>query len=105
MITWDKGKIGMGYRTRRQSEHLLVLQKKPRRAKGVWRVHDIPDVWKEDVQKNSHTHSKPVQLQARLISAVTSKKDIVIDPAGGSFSVLKACQLAGRNFLGCDIKG
>ena len=105
MITWDKGKIGMGYRTRRQSEHLLVLQKKPRRAKGVWRVHDIPDVWREEVQKNSHTHSKPVRLQARLISAVTSRKDIVIDPASGSFSVLKACQLTGRNFLGCDIKG
>ncbi len=27
LITWDKLKIGMGYRTRRQSEYLLVLQK------------------------------------------------------------------------------
>lgn len=105
MITWDKGKIGMGYRTRRQSEHLIVLQKKPRKAKGVWRLHNIPDVWKEEAQKNNHTHAKPVQLQAKLIEAVTLKKEIVIDPSSGSFSVLKACQLAGRNFLGCDIKG
>ena len=27
MITWDKGKIGMGYRTRRKSEYLLIFQK------------------------------------------------------------------------------
>lgn len=27
MITWDKQKIGMGYRTRRKSEYLLILQK------------------------------------------------------------------------------
>jgi hypothetical protein len=27
LIVWDKGKIGMGYRSRRKSEYLLVLQK------------------------------------------------------------------------------
>ena len=27
MIVWDKGKIGMGYRTRRKSEYLIVFQK------------------------------------------------------------------------------
>src|SRR3954453_22204393 len=42
MITWDKEQIGMGYRTRRRSEYLLVLQKKPQRAQGVWTVHNIP---------------------------------------------------------------
>ena len=105
MITWDKAKMGMGYRSRRQSEHLVVLQKKPRRAKGVWTVKNISDVWQEKVIDKKHTHSKPINLQAELIKAVTLKKDWVIDPASGSFSVLKACQLAGRNFLGCDIKG
>ncbi len=28
MITWDKMKMGMGYRTRRKSEYLIILQKK-----------------------------------------------------------------------------
>ena len=105
MITWDKDRIGMGYRTRRQSEHLIVLQKKPKRAKGVWKSHTIPDVWREKITEKKHTHSKPLELQARLITAVTSKGDWVIDPASGSFSVLKACQMTGRNFLGCDIRG
>ena len=39
MIVWNKMRIGMGYRTRRTSEYCLVLQKKPLRAKGVWKAH------------------------------------------------------------------
>ncbi len=106
MLTWNKGRIGMGYRTRRMSEHLVVLQKRPRRAKGVWQVHNIPDVWLEEVKRGSgHTHKKPVKLQGELIAAVSNPSDVVIDPAAGSFSVLNACQARGRNFLGCDLNG
>ena len=103
LITWNKDKIGMGYRSRRQSEHLLVIQKSPKRAKGVWQKHDIPDVWTETVTKNGHTHRKPVQLQAALIQAVTLPGDVVLDPAAGSYSVLDAATQANRQFLGCDL--
>ena len=105
MITWDKGRIGMGYRTRRKSEYLIVLQKQPKKAKGVWKIHNIPDVWLEKIIKKEHTHSKPIDLQGALLSAVSNDGDIVIDPASGSFSVLEACKSRGRNFLGCDING
>ena len=105
MLTWDKGKIGMGYRTRRRSEHVVILQKQPRRAKGVWKTHTIPDVWQEEVKKNGYAHKKPINLQGELMAAVSNDADIVIDPAAGSFSVLEACKLRRRNFLGCDIRG
>ena len=105
MLTWDKGKIGMGYRTRRKSEYLVILQKLPRKAKGVWKIHTIPDVWEEKVIKNGHTHKKPTALQGELIEAVSNDGDIVIDPAAGSFSVMESCKMRGRNFLGCDING
>lgn len=105
MLTWHKGRIGMGYRTRRTSEHVIILQKQPRRAKGVWKTHNIPDVWYEKVTKNGYAHKKPIALQGALMAAVSSQGDIVIDPAAGSFSVLDACILRGRNFLGCDING
>ena len=106
LIVWDKRRMGMGYRTRRVSEYLVVLQKHPRRAKGVWRLHDIKDVWPESVvSRHSHPHRKPVQLQARLLEAVSHEGDIVIDPAAGSFSVMEAAQSVNRNFLGCDIAG
>lgn len=107
MITWNKGRMGMGYRSRRYSEHLVVLQKVPVRAKGVWRIHDIPDVWSEKIENGdkNHTHAKPPQLQQKLIRAVTNKGDVVVDPAAGGFSVLTAALATERHFLGCDILG
>ena len=104
LIVWNKLRMGMGYRSRRVSEYLVVLQKAPRRAKGVWGAHDIPDVWSEKATI-AGPHAKPVDLQKRLVEALTHPGDTVIDPAAGSFSVLEACKLAGRHFLGCDING
>ena len=105
MITWDKGKIGLGYRTRHKSEFCVILQKEPRRAKGVWTLRNIPDVWQEKISEKTHPHNKPIDLQGELIEAVTSKDDLVVDPAAGSYSVLTACGIKHRNFLGCDIEG
>lgn len=107
LITWEKPRIGMGYRTRRKSEHLVVIQKAPLKARGIWKSHNIPDVWSEAIDKHDrakHPHAKPVELQRLLIEAVSNPGDIILDPAMGSGSVLKACQLAGRKFLGCDVQ-
>lgn len=104
LIVWNKMRIGMGYRTRRTSEYLLVLQKKPLRAKGVWKAHDIPDVWNEKLAQRGG-HAKPVGLQSRLIDCLTNSGDMVIDPAAGTYSVLAACQATERQFLGCDLQG
>lgn len=105
LVTWDKGRFGMGYRTRRQCEYCVVIQKLPTKAKGLWSVHNIPDVWKEVILNKTHAHQKPVKLQRSLIEAVTVRGDVVVDPAAGSFSVMNACQEAKRHFLGCDING
>jgi site-specific DNA-methyltransferase (adenine-specific) len=103
MITWDKQRMGMGYRSRRHSEHLVIFQKLPVRAKGVWCVHDIPDVWSEKITDKNHTHAKPIRLQERLIKAVTNKGDIVVDPSAGGYSVMKSALNMERHFIGCDI--
>ena len=103
MITWDKGKIGMGYRTRRKSEYLIIFQKEPVKAKGYWNDHAIPDVWLEKVDK-THAHSKPLELQKRLIEATTNEGDYVLDPASGGYSVFNACEQSKRNFIGGDIE-
>ncbi len=103
MITWNKEKMGMGYRTRRVSEYLLVLQKTPTKAKVTWTDHSIPDVWSEKVQRD-HPHSKPIALQQRLIEATTKEGDYILDPAAGGYSVFVACKNAGRNFIGGDIE-
>lgn len=103
MIVWDKGKIGMGYRTRRKSEYLIVFQKSPVKAKACWTDHAIPDVWEEKTPK-THPHSKPIELQRRLIAATTVDSDVILDPASGGFSVFEACKLLNRDFIGGDIE-
>jgi site-specific DNA-methyltransferase (adenine-specific) len=105
LITWNKDRMGMGYRTRRYSEHLVVLQKPPIRAKGVWKSHDIPDVWTEKIGEKNHVHAKPIELQKALIKAVTNKGDVVVDPAAGGFSVMTSALAIDRHFVGCDIEG
>ncbi len=102
MITWNKMKIGMGYRTRRKSEYLLILQKLPKLAKATWKLHTIPDVWEEKAEK-THAHSKPLELQKQLILAVTDEGDFVCDPASGGYSVFEACKQTNRNFIGGDL--
>ena len=105
LIVWDKEKFGMGYRSRRVGEYCVVLQKQPRRAKGVWKIHTIRDVWREKVSSKEHPHQKPVKLQAELIAAVSQEGDYVVDPAAGSFSVMEAAHIKERNFIGCDLEG
>lgn len=105
MITWDKLTFGMGYRSRRRGEHLLIIQKEPIRAAATWKDHGIPDVWPEKILNRKHPHEKPFNLQARIISAVVPRNGIVIDPCAGSYSVRDAAVMCGRNFLGCDILG
>ena len=106
LVTWDKGTTGMGYRTRRRAEYCVVLQKQPRKAKGVWKIHNLTDVISEPAtKKRDHPHAKPVDLQGELMTAVSNEGDYVIDPAAGSFSVLDAAINRRRTFLGCDLEG
>lgn len=102
MITWNKMRMGMGYRTRRCSEYLMIFQKPPIRAKGVWQVHNIPDDWPERADK-THTHGKPIGLLGKLIQATTNPGDVVVDPAAGGYNVMRAAMTAGRRFYGCDL--
>jgi site-specific DNA-methyltransferase (adenine-specific) len=57
-----------------------------------------------DNKSKKHPHQKPLELQKILIEAVSNLGDLVVDPAAGSYSVLEACLLSKRIFLGCDIE-
>ena len=117
MIVWNKMRNGTGYRSRRRSEYLLVIQKPPCKPLSTWHDRSIPDVWEEklptkkDLVKQDklqsgeevHPHRKPLELQKRLILAVTNENDTVCDFASGSYSVMDACKETNRRFVGCDI--
>lgn len=105
MITWRKTRPGMGKRARCYGEHMIILQKKPTAAKGIWRDHGIDDVWLEGADRDAHTHAKPIGLTTRMVKCVTRPRDLVVDPCAGGFGVLEACRATGREFIGCDLVG
>lgn len=106
MINWDKEIMGMGKRSRRRSEHLIVYQKQPKTTKN-WKDRGIPDVWKEGIPrprtKGLHPHRKPLGLIERLVCSVTNEGDFVLDPCSGSFVTFDACAYNNSNFIGYDI--
>jgi site-specific DNA-methyltransferase (adenine-specific) len=102
LIAWDCLRMGMGKRSRRRGDYVLMLQKPPIAAKS-WTDHAIPSRWQERVDRDRHPHCKPTELTARLITAITKPGDLVIDPAAGSFLTLEIAQLTGRKFIGVDI--
>lgn len=105
LITWNKLKIGMGYRTRRISEYLVIAQKLPIKAKSTWKDKCIPDVWDEGVKTHLHVHAKPIELQRVLVASICRKGDVVIDPCAGSFSVGVSClKVPGVKFIGNDLR-
>jgi len=103
LIAWDCLRIGMGKRSRRRGDYLLVLQKPPIKAGATWRDHGIPSRWSEKVDRKLHPHIKPIGLITRLIAATTMPGDLVVDPAAGSFVVMTAAHQIGRQFIGCDL--
>jgi site-specific DNA-methyltransferase (adenine-specific) len=103
VLTWDKGKIGMGYRTRRRAEYIAFLQKPPGTTKSWKRQPMIPDVVAEKITDRRHTHQKPSGLHRALIEALTEPGDVIVNPCAGSFAVMDTALACGRHFLGCDI--
>jgi site-specific DNA-methyltransferase (adenine-specific) len=102
LIAWDNLRLGMGRRTRRRGDYLLILQKPPISPR-TWTDDGIPNRWTEKVDRAAHPHVKPIGLMTRLIAAVTKEEDLIVDPAAGSFGVLQAALGLRRNFIGCDI--
>jgi site-specific DNA-methyltransferase (adenine-specific) len=103
LITWNKLRPGMGRRARCVSEFLLVLQKLPTRAAGVWTDHSINDGWLESSDRGIHPHAKPYVLTERLIRAASRRGDLIVDPCAGGYGVLEACRASGREFIGGDL--
>lgn len=103
LLSWNKLRPGMGKRLRCATEYLVVLQKLPTRATGIWNDHGIRDSWSEMHDRSIHPHAKPIVLTERLIRAVTKRGDLVVDPCAGGYGVLDACLASGRQFVGCDL--
>lgn len=101
----DRERIGMGRRLRCRWDAMIVIQKGPTRAEGIWKNRAIPDVARAKTDRARHPHAKPIPLLQTLIECVTEPNDLVVDPCAGGFGVLDACRASGRVFIGCDLVG
>jgi site-specific DNA-methyltransferase (adenine-specific) len=102
LIAWDNLRLGMGKRSRRRGDYVVILQKPPISPR-TWKDHGIPNRWADKVDRSKHPHLKPAELTKRLIAAVTEPGDLVVDPAAGSFMVMYAALALDRDFIGCDL--
>lgn len=57
----------------------------------------------KNTYKSIHPTEKPVRLLERLISLVSDKGDIILDPFCGSGSTCDAAKNIGRHFIGVEI--
>lgn len=103
LMCWNTLRFGMGRRTRGSCEYIIIAQKLPVRAKGIWTDRSMRDCWPEQSDRSIHPHAKPTQLTERLIRTMTKRGDLVVDPCAGGYGVLTACIASGRQFLGCDL--
>lgn len=103
LLAWNKMTFGMGRRLRCRTEYLVLLQKVPARAAGIWKDHSMTDSWSEMSSTSVHPHAKPFVLTERIIRACTDRGDLVVDPCAGGYGVMEACRASGREFVGCDL--
>jgi DNA modification methylase len=94
-IVWDKGSIGLGNaHFRPQHEFLLYHPGAWYGGKGESDVWTLP---RDATSSYVHPTQKPVALIVRALRNSSRLEEVVLDPFGGSGSILIACEKTGRN--------
>jgi DNA modification methylase len=97
-IIWAKNTFTLG-RADYQRQYEPILYGWPQGAEHYWcGARDQGDVWFFDkpVKNDLHPTMKPVALIERAIRNSSKRRDIVLDPFGGSGSTLIAAEKTGR---------
>ena len=82
-------------------EFILFFQK-GRREKSATRRNNVLDFPQLRPNELIHPHEKPLPLLEALITASTNKGDFVVDPFGGSGSLVRAAQRVGRSAVAIE---
>jgi adenine-specific DNA-methyltransferase len=104
VIVWEKDGPGMGDLNcpwGMGSEFVLFFQK-GRREKSATRRNSVLHMPQLRPQELIHPHEKPVQLLEHFIKASTNPGDFIVDPFGGSGSLVRAAQRVGRSAVAVE---
>lgn len=104
ILLWDKDGPGMGDLEcpwGMGSEFILFFQKgrREKTAKRRGNVIQFPQVRPD---KLIHPHEKPTGLLEILLTQSTNRGDFVVDPFGGSGSLVRAARNCGRNAVAVE---
>lgn len=103
LLVWEKDGPGMGdLDSWGQGHEFILYLKKGRRINTIKRrsgVIHIPQLRPKDL---IHPHEKPTALLELLIRASTDEGDFLVDPFGGSGSLVRAARNIKRNAIGIE---
>ena len=71
-------------------------------GKQMRNMFDIPNTKQSERKEGKHPSQKPLEVMDRLITALTNKGDVVIDPFLGSGSTAVAALNKSRKFIGIE---
>lgn len=104
ILVWRKDGPGMGDLNcpwGMGCEFILFFQK-GRRDKSTTRRNSVMDFPQLRPNELIHPHEKPLPLLEALITASTKKGDFIVDPFGGSGSLVRAAQRVGRSAVAME---
>lgn len=104
VLVWEKEGPGMGDTNcpwGMGSEFILFFQKGAR-EKSTKRRNAVLHTPQLRPSELIHPHEKPVALLEQLITASTNRGDFLVDPFGGSGSLVRAAKRCGRSAIGIE---
>ena len=104
VLTWEKDGPGMGDLNCPWGmglEFILFFQK-GRREKSVTRRNAVIHMAQLRPTELIHPHEKPLPLLEQFIKASTNPGDFIVDPFGGSCSLVRAAQRTGRSAVAIE---
>lgn len=100
---WDKVRIGMGYNGRNRYEQIIFLSKGKRHMPYDLSIPDVLTHKLVNPAKRIHDAQKPIELIKDIMRFCTKKRDVVLDPFGGSMATAKAGLAINRHTICIEI--
>lgn len=104
LLIWQKDGPGMGDLNNpwgMGSEFIMYFQK-GRRDKTATRRNNVLHTPQLRPTELIHPHEKPIPLLEAFIKASTNEGDFIVDPFGGSGSLVRAARQCGRNAVAIE---
>lgn len=103
VLVWEKDGPGMGdLESWGMGCEFILFFKKGRRPKSDVRRNNVLHIPQLRPGELIHPHEKPLSLLELLIKHSTDKGDFIVDPFGGSGSLVRAAQRSGRSAVAIE---